>query len=46
MGQNVQNFNPEAWNASVEKELLPLNPEFLGLVAGGDVGSGLIQIPK
>ena len=28
------------------EEILPLDVECLGLVAGGDVGSGLIKIPK
>ncbi len=32
--------------ATEMEELVLLEPEFLGLVAGGDIGSGLIKMPK
>jgi len=32
--------------AAETQEIVPLEPEFFALVAGGDIGSGVIKIPK
>ena len=39
--------DPPTQESEVDKEaIVPLEAELLKLVAGGDVGSGLIKIPK
>lgn len=48
LDRNILDYESELGQGAAPEmeEIVTLEPQFLRLVAGGDVGSGLIKIPK